>query len=75
MTSTKQKILDTSLALFNKQGERNVTTNHIAEALGISPGNLYYHYRNKGMIVSALFDRYQNQLLHMQYKTHHQFPK
>ncbi|WP_290523443.1 TetR/AcrR family transcriptional regulator [Alcanivorax sp.] len=63
MTSTKQKILDTSLALFNKQGERNVTTNHIAEALGISPGNLYYHYRNKGMIVSALFDRYQNQLL------------
>ncbi|MGB2246014.1 MAG: TetR/AcrR family transcriptional regulator [Alcanivorax sediminis] len=63
MTSTKQKILDTSLALFNREGERNVTTNHIAEALGISPGNLYYHYRNKGMIVSALFDRYQAQLL------------
>lgn len=63
MTSTKQKILDTSLALFNKQGERNVTTNHIAEALGISPGNLYYHFRNKGVIVSALFDRYQSQLL------------
>lgn len=63
MTSTKQKILDTSLALFNQQGERNVTTNHIAEALGISPGNLYYHFRNKGMIVSALFDRYQGQLL------------
>lgn len=63
MTSTKQKILDTSLALFNKQGERNVTTNHIAEALGISPGNLYYHFRNKGVIVAALFERYQSQLL------------
>ena len=63
MTSTKQKILDTSLALFNKQGERNVTTNHIAEAMGISPGNLYYHFRNKGVIVAALFERYQQNLL------------
>lgn len=63
MTRTKTRILDTSLALFNQQGERNVTTNHIAEALGISPGNLYYHFRNKGSIVSALFDQYQSQLL------------
>ena len=65
MTSTKERILQTSLALFNKQGERNVTTNHIAEALGISPGNLYYHYRNKGMIVSALFEAYQADLLEL----------
>ena len=63
MTSTKDRILETSLSLFNRQGERNVTTNHIADALGISPGNLYYHFRNKGTIVAALFDRYQLQLL------------
>ena len=54
---TKTRILDAALALFNEQGTANVTTNHIAEALGMSPGNLYYHYRNKAEIVRALFDR------------------
>jgi len=56
-TSTKSRILDAALALFNEQGTGTVTTNHIAEALGMSPGNLYYHYRNKAEIVRALFDR------------------
>ncbi|MBL7251141.1 TetR/AcrR family transcriptional regulator [Alloalcanivorax sp. C16-2] len=63
MTDTKTRILDAALALFNRFGERNVTTNHIAGELGISPGNLYYHYRNKAAIVSALFDRYREHLL------------
>lgn len=62
MTDTKTRILDTALNLFNRSGERNVTTNHIAEGLGISPGNLYYHYRNKAAIVAALFERYQEQI-------------
>ena len=54
---TKARILDTALALFNERGTANVTTNHIAEAMGISPGNLYYHYRNKAEIVRGLFAR------------------
>jgi AcrR family transcriptional regulator len=57
MTDTKTRILDASLALFNEQGTGNVTTNHIAEALAMSPGNLYYHYRNKAEIVRGLFGR------------------
>lgn len=60
--STKERILDTALALFNRHGERAISTNHIARKLGISPGNLYYHYRNKAAIVSALFERYCQQL-------------
>lgn len=57
MTDTKTRILDAALALFNEQGTGSVTTNHIAESLSMSPGNLYYHYRNKAEIVRALFAR------------------
>lgn len=56
-SQTKQHILDTALALFNAQGTGPVSTNHIAEAAGISPGNLYYHYRSKQDIIRALFEQ------------------
>jgi len=56
---TVERVLAGSLALFNAEGEANVTTGMIAAALDMSPGNLYYHFRNKEQIVEALFRRFE----------------
>lgn len=54
---TKTEIVTTAISLFNERGSAAVSTNHIADAMGISPGNLYYHFRNKKEIIKAIFQR------------------
>ena len=59
---TRDRILDVSLALFNEEGEAPQSAVDIANALDMSPGNLYYHFKGKEPIVDALFDRFEAEM-------------
>ena len=61
-SNTRERILQTSLALFNALGLAAVSTHRIAAELEISPGNLHYHFKAKQLIVERLFRRFEERL-------------
>ena len=60
---TRERILKTALALFNEEGEASVSLVDVASELGISPGNLYYHYKGKEPLIEALFEAFEVEIL------------
>lgn len=53
--SKRDDIITTSLKMFNNSNIKAITTNHISQECDISPGNLYYHFKNKEEIIREHF--------------------
>ena len=61
-SSTQEKVLDMSMNLFNQHGIEAVSLSQISQALGISPGNLTYHYHRKADLIASHIARFRQQL-------------
>ena len=59
---TRERIIACALRMFNEFGEPNITTTVLADELEISPGNLYYHFRNKDDIVNSIFVEFEAEI-------------
>ncbi|MEM9649319.1 MAG: TetR/AcrR family transcriptional regulator [Bacteroidota bacterium] len=55
--STKEKIEITATALFNRKGINNVTLREVAKTLGISYGNVTYHFKTKNHLISEIYKK------------------
>lgn len=53
---TKNNIIQKAIDLFNEHGTAAVSLSSLAEALGISTGNLQYHYHSKEEIIRAILE-------------------
>lgn len=62
ISQTKAKILSTARELFNSEGFGALAAVDVANALSMSPGHLYYHYKGKGEIAAALLDAHAGEL-------------
>jgi AcrR family transcriptional regulator len=59
--TTRDRILKASLTLFNVEGAAVVTASRIAAELGMSQGNLHYHFRRKQEIADRLVRRFEQE--------------
>jgi AcrR family transcriptional regulator len=59
---TEDKIILKAIELYNEHGFSNVTSRDIAKELGISHGNLEYHYKNKEAILHAIYAKMKDEV-------------
>jgi len=60
--TTKERITEKALQLFNDQGADNVTVRTIAGHLGMSHGNLCYHFASTDVLIERLYDQLVDRL-------------
>ena len=59
---TKQKIINQAIESFNAFGIKNITSRDLAKSLGISSGNLDYHYKNKEVLLKAIYKQMREEI-------------
>ncbi len=59
---TKERILSVALQLFNERGVTAVSSKHVSDEMGISYGNLCYHFPKKDDIILRLYLNMQEEL-------------
>lgn len=67
--STKQRIIAAAIELFNKSGYGTATLFELAKAIGMTRGNLTYHFKDKDQLLLAIVDEMWNKILVERYKT------
>ena len=57
MALTRERILETALSLLSDYGLGDLSMRRLATELGVAPGALYYHVRNKQELLTRLAGR------------------
>lgn len=73
ISPTKNKIIEFSIQCFNEEGYASITLQELAKRLGISRGNLAYHFKDKEVLLEAISNRMWDKLEQEQRKVR-QFP-
>jgi AcrR family transcriptional regulator len=60
--NTAERIVLASIELFNREGLQHVAVKDIAAAMGISPGNLTYHFKRRHDLLRAAFNVLQRRM-------------
>ncbi|WP_236980763.1 TetR/AcrR family transcriptional regulator [Membranihabitans maritimus] len=60
--TTKEKIIQTAIKMYNEFGAQNVTSRHIASEIGISHGNLDYHYNTREDLMMAIYQQMRSEM-------------
>src|SRR5690554_6802530 len=57
MASKREKILETSMALFQEQGYEKTSVSQIVKQAGMAQGTFYLYFKSKNALVSAIANK------------------
>ncbi len=61
--NTKEKIMDSAIKLFLKDGFANVSNAEILKESNVGSGTIYYHFTNKDDLITSVLDKYVLEML------------